>query len=74
MAASTWLVMANNPAALANFATDGPFWVPLVTPPEYLPSKTGRPPRKTLPEWTDDFSDVLTVFRWKEDNKPIGPS
>jgi hypothetical protein len=74
MAASTWLVMANNPAALANFATDGPFWVPLVTPPQYLPSKTGRPPRKTLPEWTDDFSDVLTVFRWKEDTKPIGPS
>lgn len=72
MAASTWVVFANSPAALANFAADAPYWIPLVPPSDYLPSPSGRPPRKNLPEWTDDFSDVLAVFRWKEEDASVG--
>ncbi len=62
MAESIWVVFANTPAPLANFAADSPWWQPMNIPPEYMPSASGRPPQKTLPEWTDDFSDVLAIF------------
>lgn len=65
MSQSTWVVFAKTPAPLVNFAADAPWWQPLDVPPEYLPTALGRPARKVLPEWNDDFSDVLAIFRWQ---------
>ena len=49
---SRWLVMAKNPDALKNLTKD-PHWKSL----------RGRP---TKAVWTDDYSNVLSVFRWSE--------
>jgi SAM-dependent methyltransferase len=59
MSASSWVVFAKDRGVLAAFAADTPWWNPL------QPGK-GATHAGPLPEWTDDFSDVLSVFRgWK---------
>jgi SAM-dependent methyltransferase len=55
MSASSWVVFGKDRAVLANFAGDTPWWGPL------QPGKGTR--GGPIPEWTDDFSDVLSVFR-----------
>lgn len=47
---SDWVVMARQPEDLGKLAAD-PRW-----------HKLSGQPRRTL--WTDDFSNILTVFRW----------
>ncbi|MBI5769454.1 MAG: fused MFS/spermidine synthase [Verrucomicrobia bacterium] len=49
---SIWLVMARRPETLASLARD----------PRWQPSR--RDPR--LAVWTDDYSSLLSVFRWQQ--------
>jgi hypothetical protein len=48
---SQWVVMARRPEDVQTLAAD-PRWQPL----------EGRPER---PVWTDDFSNIVTIFRWR---------
>jgi hypothetical protein len=59
MTGSTWVVFGKSPRALANFTADPPWWKPLeqALKPQEL---------RDSPDWTDGFSDVLSVFRgWR---------
>lgn len=49
--ASQWIVLSRDPSALAKFRND-PRWHPLQSEPG-------------VPVWSDDFSNILSVFRWK---------
>jgi spermidine synthase len=49
--ASQWVVLARDPSALSSLKTD-PRWQPLRT-------------EAGVPVWSDDFSNILSVFRWK---------
>lgn len=59
MTGASWVVFGKNRGVLANFTADRPWWVPLeevLTPAE----------RRRAPDWSDNFSDVLSIFRgWK---------
>jgi len=49
--ASQWIIIARSPAAFALQRRD-PRWTPL-------------PPTSSTHVWTDDFSNILSVFRWR---------
>ncbi len=48
---SRWVVLANKPATLATLLRQ-PDWTPL-------------PPEPATRVWTDDYSDILSVLRWR---------
>ena len=50
-AASEWVVLARQPSDLGALARD-PRWIPL----------PGQPGKRL---WTDDFSSILSVLRWR---------
>ena len=50
---SQWMVIAADRSAIAPLIAD-PRWVPMAPPAHFQP-------------WTDDFSNVLGVFRWRQE-------
>lgn len=59
MTGANWVVFGKTRAVLANFTADQPWWRPLEQ--ALTPAALRR-----APDWSDNFSDVLSVFQgWK---------